>query len=150
MARLIEVVLQDDETLESALRRFKRKVQQQGVNSETKKRAVHLKPGERMHAALTERSALLDLAIQQVGVLPAARQDAIAERLLAELKAEVDPTTARFRELVEAKYTRGLSPKEKLEMREMESRLRDSDEAFYRPMLDRLKGTRLEKKPRAS
>ena len=70
-----------------------------------------------------------------------------SERLLAELQAEVEPNTIRFQELVEAKYTRGLSPKEMVEMRELESRLNDSDEAFYRPILGRLKPPLPEKKP---
>jgi small subunit ribosomal protein S21 len=44
---LAEVVLQDGETLESALRRFKRKVQQEDIIKEIKKHSFYLKPGER-------------------------------------------------------------------------------------------------------
>ena len=84
--------------------------------------------------------------IEQVKVLPGAGQDAIAEKLRAE--AEADPNTIRFQQLVEANYTRSLSPKEKVEMRALESRLRDTDEPFYRPILDRLTSRRLAKKPR--
>lgn len=42
-----EVVLQDGETLESALRRFKRKVQQEDIIKEIKKHSFYLKPGEK-------------------------------------------------------------------------------------------------------
>jgi small subunit ribosomal protein S21 len=44
---LAEVNLQDGETLESALRRFKRKVQQEDIIKEIKKHSYYLKPGER-------------------------------------------------------------------------------------------------------
>ena len=41
------VVIQDGESLESALRRFKRKVQQEDIIRESKKHAFFLKPGEK-------------------------------------------------------------------------------------------------------
>ncbi len=41
------VVVQDGESLESALRRFKRKVQQEDIIKDVKKHAFYLKPGER-------------------------------------------------------------------------------------------------------
>jgi len=44
---LAEVSLQDGETLESALRRFKRKVQQEDIIKEIKKHSFYLKPGEK-------------------------------------------------------------------------------------------------------
>ena len=44
---MAEVVLQDGETLESALRRFKRKVQQEDIIKEIKKHSFYLKPGEK-------------------------------------------------------------------------------------------------------
>jgi small subunit ribosomal protein S21 len=44
---LAEVHLQDGETLESALRRFKRKVQQEDIIKEIKKHSFYLKPGEK-------------------------------------------------------------------------------------------------------
>lgn len=44
---MAEVNLQDGETLESALRRFKRKVQQEDIIKEIKKHSYYLKPGER-------------------------------------------------------------------------------------------------------
>jgi small subunit ribosomal protein S21 len=44
---LAEVVLQDGETLESALRRFKRKVQQEDIVKEIKRHSFYLKPGEK-------------------------------------------------------------------------------------------------------
>ena len=44
---MAEVHIQDGETLESALRRFKRKVQQEDIIKEIKKHSFYLKPGER-------------------------------------------------------------------------------------------------------
>jgi len=41
------VVVEEGESLESALRRFKRKVQQEAIISEIKKHSVYLKPGVR-------------------------------------------------------------------------------------------------------
>ncbi len=44
---MAEVNIQDGETLESALRRFKRKVQQEDIIKEIKKHSFYLKPGEK-------------------------------------------------------------------------------------------------------
>ena len=44
---LAEVRIQDGESLEGALRRFKRKVQQEDIIKEIKKHSYFLKPGER-------------------------------------------------------------------------------------------------------
>jgi ribosomal protein S21 len=44
---LAEVYIQEGETLESALRRFKRKVQQEDIIKEIKKHSFYLKPGEK-------------------------------------------------------------------------------------------------------
>ena len=41
------VVIQDGESLESALRRFKRKVQQEDIIKEIKRHSYYLKPGEK-------------------------------------------------------------------------------------------------------
>jgi small subunit ribosomal protein S21 len=41
------VVVEDNESLESALKRFKRKVQQEAIIKEIKKHSVYYKPGER-------------------------------------------------------------------------------------------------------
>lgn len=40
-----KTTVRDNETLDDALRRFKRQVNKAGVLSETKKRAFYLKPG---------------------------------------------------------------------------------------------------------
>jgi small subunit ribosomal protein S21 len=45
--QLAEVHIQDGETLESALRRFKRKVQQEDIIKEIKRHSFYLKPGEK-------------------------------------------------------------------------------------------------------
>ena len=44
---MAEVHIQDGETVESALRRFKRKVQQEDIIKEIKRHSFHLKPGEK-------------------------------------------------------------------------------------------------------
>lgn len=52
-----EVRMQEGESLESALRRFKRKVQQEDIIKEVKRHAYYLKPGEkkRVKAALARK-----------------------------------------------------------------------------------------------
>ena len=47
---LAEVKLQEGETLENALRRFKRKVQQEDIIKEVKRHSYYLKPGEKLRA----------------------------------------------------------------------------------------------------
>jgi len=47
VCRLAEVRLQEGESLENALRRFKRKVQQEDIIKEIKKHSFYLKPGEK-------------------------------------------------------------------------------------------------------
>jgi small subunit ribosomal protein S21 len=56
-SKLAEVHVQDGETLESALRRFKRKVQQEDIIKEIKRHSFYLKPGEkkRTKAALARK-----------------------------------------------------------------------------------------------
>jgi small subunit ribosomal protein S21 len=44
---LAEVIVQEGESLESALRRFKRKVQQEDIIKDLKKHSFYLKPGEK-------------------------------------------------------------------------------------------------------
>ncbi|MEE8585489.1 MAG: 30S ribosomal protein S21 [Acidobacteriota bacterium] len=44
---MAEVTINDHESLESALRRFKRKVQQEDIIKDIKKHSFYLKPGER-------------------------------------------------------------------------------------------------------
>lgn len=45
---LAEVKLQEGEPLENALRRFKRKVQQEDIIKEVKRHSYYMKPGEKM------------------------------------------------------------------------------------------------------
>ena len=45
---LAEVRLQEGETLENALRRFKRKVLQEDIIREVKRHAFYLKPGQKL------------------------------------------------------------------------------------------------------
>jgi len=56
-SELAEVKLQEGETLENALRRFKRKVQQEDIIKEVKRHSFYLKPGEkaRVKSALARK-----------------------------------------------------------------------------------------------
>ena len=45
---LAEVKLQDGETVENALRRFKKKVLQENIIGEVKRHAFYLKPGQKL------------------------------------------------------------------------------------------------------
>ncbi len=58
-SRLAEVRLQEGESLENALRRFKRKVQQEDIIKEIKRHSFYLKPGEkrRVKQALARKRA---------------------------------------------------------------------------------------------
>jgi small subunit ribosomal protein S21 len=47
---LAEVRIQEGESLENALRRFKRKVQQEDIIKEVKRHSFYLKPGEKRRA----------------------------------------------------------------------------------------------------
>ncbi|MGE5645183.1 MAG: 30S ribosomal protein S21 [Acidobacteriota bacterium] len=47
---MAEVTVQDGETVESALRRFKRKVQSEDIIKEIKRHSYYLKPGEKKRA----------------------------------------------------------------------------------------------------
>ena len=44
------IIIQDGESLENALKRFKRKVQEEDIIKEIKKHSYYLKPGERRRA----------------------------------------------------------------------------------------------------
>ena len=56
---MAEVHVQDGETLESALRRFKRKVQTEDIIKDVKRHSFYLKPGEkkRVKQALARKRA---------------------------------------------------------------------------------------------
>ena len=47
---MAEVRVQDGESIESALRRFKRKVQQEDIIKDIKKHSFYLKPGDKRRA----------------------------------------------------------------------------------------------------
>ena len=59
MISLAEVRLQEGESLENALRRFKRKVQQEDIIKEVRRHSFYLKPGEkkRVKEALARKRA---------------------------------------------------------------------------------------------
>jgi small subunit ribosomal protein S21 len=47
---LAEIRITDNESIESALRRFKRKVQQEDIIKEIKKHSFYMKPGDKRRA----------------------------------------------------------------------------------------------------
>ncbi len=51
---MAQVILKEGESFESALRRFKRKVQQEAVIKDIKKHSVYLKPGERKRLKIAQ------------------------------------------------------------------------------------------------
>jgi small subunit ribosomal protein S21 len=51
---LAEIHLQDGESLESALKRFKRKVLQEEIIKDTKRHAFYLKPGQKKRVKSAE------------------------------------------------------------------------------------------------
>lgn len=65
---MAEVRLQDGESLENALRRFKRKVQQEDIIKEVKRHSYYLKPGEkaRVKQALARKRARKKVRRDQV------------------------------------------------------------------------------------
>jgi len=64
---LAEIRIQDGESLENALRRFKRKVQQENIIGEVKRHSYYLKPGERARVkqALARKRARKKLRKEQ-------------------------------------------------------------------------------------
>ena len=50
VTRVAEVKIQEGESIESALRRFKRKVQQEDIIKDIKKHSFYLKPGDKRRA----------------------------------------------------------------------------------------------------
>jgi small subunit ribosomal protein S21 len=50
VSTLAEVKIQEGESIESALRRFKRKVQQEDIIKDIKKHSFYLKPGDKRRA----------------------------------------------------------------------------------------------------
>ena len=52
---MAEVILNEGESLESALRRFKRKVQQEDIIKEVKKHSYYMKPGDKRQIVFDKR-----------------------------------------------------------------------------------------------
>jgi len=50
LSPLAEIRVNDNESIESALRRFKRKVQQEDIIKEIKKHSFYMKPGDKKRA----------------------------------------------------------------------------------------------------
>jgi hypothetical protein len=102
------------------------------ATSATKK----LGPNARVPVAV--KSPVWGEAVQRVSVLSKARQEAIAAQILETLDSETDPANVRFHELIEKKYTLGLSHGEVEELAHLEAEFEKSEEIFYSPILARL------------
>lgn len=89
-----------------------------------------------------KKPALLDEAIRRVRALSPSHQERVAKSILADLQRSVDPATKRFQELIKAKYTKGLSAIEIAELGRLEAAFCESDEAFYGPIIERVKGAK--------
>ena len=50
LLKLVEIRVSDNESIESALRRFKRKVQQEDIIKEIKRHSFYMKPGDKKRA----------------------------------------------------------------------------------------------------
>ena len=55
---MAEVKIQEGESIESALRRFKRKVQQEDIIKDIKKHSFYLKPGDKRRAKQASRGSV--------------------------------------------------------------------------------------------
>ena len=91
---LAEVKVQEGESIESALRRFKRKVQQEDIIKDIKKHSFYLKPGDRRRAKQAlARKRTRKKQRREVGV--AARQRARPESTLGRARMTAPGGIAR-------------------------------------------------------
>ena len=79
---MAEIRLQEGESLENALRRFKRKVQQEDIIKEVKRHSFYLKPGEkkRVKAALARKRARKKVRKEQDGRFVRSKTEAVKGR----------------------------------------------------------------------
>jgi hypothetical protein len=91
-------------------------------------------------SARKKASPLLGEAVKRVAALSRERQDAIATQILDTLDNEANPANARFHQLIEQKYTAGLSAAEAAELDRLEAMFQIEDERFYGPILKRIAG----------
>ena len=96
-------------------------------------------PGKKASLTPAPKSALLAQALQEVSQLSQKRQDTIALQILDIIHDKPDPTIQRYQDLVEYKYTRGLSEDETAELKRLDAELEKGDEEFYAPILARLR-----------
>jgi len=70
LVRVAEVRLQEGESVENALRRFKRKVQAENIIGDVKRHSYYLKPGEkrRLKQALARKRARKKIRKESDGV----------------------------------------------------------------------------------
>ena len=78
------------------------------------------------------KSTLLQQVLKQVVTLPLDHQDFIASEIFNSLNKPY-PKSVRFQQLIENKYTPGLSAEECAELDCLEAEFRKGDEAFYGP-----------------
>jgi small subunit ribosomal protein S21 len=99
--KLAEVRLQEGESLENALRRFKRKVQQEDIVKEVKRHSFYLKPGEKKRAcrkpwreSVLERKAGKNRIELRSKAAAAKQRPSACERTSATCDAIIRSTTA--------------------------------------------------------
>mgnify|MGYP000735620929 CR=1 FL=1 len=89
-------------------------------------------------SARKKASPLLEEALKRVAALPRDRQDWIAAQIIDTLNRESDANIARHHQLIERKYTGGLTSAEITELASLEAGFQIQDELFYAPILERI------------
>ena len=88
--------------------------------------------------ARKKASPLLGEALKRVATLPRDRQDSIASQIIDSLNSGDDPSNLRFHQLIERKYTSGISAEEAAELDRLEAAFQIQDELFYAPILEQI------------
>ncbi|MBM3755220.1 MAG: hypothetical protein FJW38_14710 [Acidobacteria bacterium] len=107
--------------------------------------AVVVRDGETVESALLQRLREVRSRVQRTRVVG----DVLLKDRSQTAAIEADPVTTRFQDLIEIKYTRGLTQKEKRELTTLETTLCETAEEFYRAILDRARAALAQKKARS-
>ena len=92
--KLAEIRLQEGESLENALRRFKRKVQQEDIIKEVKRHSFYLKPGEKKRVKEPWRESVLERKAGKNRIELRSKAAAAKQRPSATCDAMIRSTTA--------------------------------------------------------
>ena len=98
-----------------------------------------LSPSKKSGSQTSAKSALLAQGFREVSKLGEKQQEVIAAQILDMVRDTCDPAVKRYQDLVELKYTRGLTPEEIAEVNVLEAGFQERDEEFYGPILARVR-----------